>query len=96
MTPPVVVGFILCAIAAGVFTSLWWSADSDLRAHAERLAVIEAAVNLGGEPLSIADPCATEPMPQVHITDAPTAVAAAREANRERPTPFPRKGRHSA
>jgi hypothetical protein len=96
VSPPIVVGFILCGIGAGVFTSLWWAADNDLRAHTERLAVIEAALNLGGEPLSIADPCATEPMPKVHITDAPTAVAAAREANRERPTPFPRKGRHSA
>jgi hypothetical protein len=96
LTPPIVVGFILCGIGAGVFTSLWWSADSDIRGLTERLAVIEAALNLGGEPLSIADPCATEPMSKVHITDAPTAVAAARDANRERPTPFPRKGRHSA
>lgn len=101
MTAPVVVGFVLALIIAAVAFACWWSADTDLRDHTERLAVLEAALNLGGEPLAVTDPPVsvdTEPMPAVDVVGGARrqAVAAAREANRERPTPFPRKGRHAA
>lgn len=56
MTTPVIVGFALCVIVVVVVVSLWWAHDDDLRDHAERLAVIEAALNLGGEPLVLVDP----------------------------------------
>jgi hypothetical protein len=101
MTAPVVVGFVLALIIAAVAFACWWSADTDLRAHHERLEVLEAALNLGGEPLAVSDPPVsvdTEPMPAVDVAGGlRTQVAAAREANRPKPTPFPRKqGRHAA
>ena len=92
MTLPVVVGFGLCSIMAAVLFVLWWGLDTDSRDHTERLAVIEAALNLGGQPQALVDePLPTEPMPRVDLAGGRrTGVAAAREANRERPTPFPR------
>lgn len=105
MTPPVAAAFVFCAIAVIVFVVLWWSSDSDLRDHAERLAVIEDRLAMIGDVLDLAGepqmaelpPLPTMPMPAVHIQDARRAVTAAREANAPRPTPFPRnEGRHRA
>ena len=92
MTAPVVVGFVLALIIAVVAFVCWWSADTDLRDHTERLAVLEAALNLGGQPLAITDPATepiavdTEPMPRVDLA-----------GGARKPTPYRRgAGRHAA
>lgn len=92
----IVVAFIIGLLLIGSLFVLWGSHDKRHESHDERLAVLEAALNLGGEPAAVVEE-ATQPMPRVHIQDARTAVAMAREANRPRPTPFPRtEGRHRA
>jgi hypothetical protein len=96
-------GYVLAIIVAVVAFVCWWSADNDLRDHTERLAVLEDALNLGGQPQALVDEpvtepieVPTEPMPRL---DVAAGVRVAREANRPRPTPFPRPseyGRHAA
>lgn len=91
MSVPIVVGFALTAIIAGVLFSLWWGADTDSRDHDERLTVIEQALNLGGEPQHLVDPptepigIPTEPMPKVDLA-----------GGARRPTPYRRGPRHAA
>jgi hypothetical protein len=103
MTAPVVVGFVLALIIAVVAFVCWWSTDTDLRdlkGHVADLMVWRAD-NFGPQPLAVVYPPVsvdTEPMPAVDVAGGlRTQVAAAREANRPKPTPFPRKqGRHAA
>ena len=81
-----VIGLLLI----GSLYVLWGRHDKRHEDHAERLAVLEARLGDADKPP------ATEPMRRVDVIGgARTQVAAAREANRERPTPFPR-GRHRA
>jgi hypothetical protein len=103
VTRVVIIGFALCVIVVVVVVTLWWAHDNNLRDHAERLAVLEDALNLGGQPQALVDEpvtepieVPTEPMPRL---DVAAGVRVAREANRPRPTPFPRPseyGRHAA
>jgi hypothetical protein len=96
-------GYVLAVIVAVVGFVCWWSADTDLASVKERLAVLEDALNLGGQPQALVDEpvtepieVPTEPMPRL---DVAAGVRVAREANRPRPTPFPRPseyGRHAA
>jgi len=92
VTAPVVVGFVLALIIAVVAFVCWWSADTDLRDHTERLAVLEAALNLGGQPIAITDPPTepiavdTEPMPRIDVA-----------GGARKPVPYKRTpGRHAA
>lgn len=101
-------GYVLAVIVAVVGFCCWWSADTDLRELKEHVADLKAwrAANFGGpKPVAVTDEPVTEPiqiptkpMPRVELAGGKrTGVAAAREANRERPTPFPREqGRHRA
>jgi len=103
---------IAAAVAVGSLVVLMviaymWGLTRRGDEHHERLAVLEAkwAQQFGGpRPMAVIDEPATqpievetEPMPAVHLRDARSAVAAAREANTPRPTPFPRgRGAHRA
>jgi hypothetical protein len=99
-------GYILAVIVAVVGFVCWWSADTDLRELKEHVADLKAwrAANFGGpQPVAVTDDpvtepieVPTEPMPRL---DVAAGVRVAREANRPRPTPFPRAseyGRHAA
>jgi hypothetical protein len=97
----ILVAFIIGFLLIGAAFVLWGGHDKRLDDHDGELAVLKAALNLGGQPLAVTDPPVsvdTKPQPKVDVAGGlRTQVAAAREANRPKPTPFPRKqGRHAA
>src|SRR5690349_20544783 len=96
ITCTVTVGAAFCLFLFG--TRLEEAIDDHDRTRADLAAVkLWIAENFGGpEPRAVTDPATVE-APAVDVVGGlrKRDVAAAREANRERPTPFPRqRGRH--